>query len=413
MELALFKSFLSLGKPEELQYLDNSSESNWIREHYQTYGSLPLVATFEDHFQVTMPEFTEDWDYYKKNLIDDDYVKQAAPLLEEFNTKAGKMSAKDALLWLRDSLAAVRGKEVMNMGTSILKNAPSRIDFFQKRAGIRCSIGIKPYDDISGGIGEDDILIVAARPGQGKSMLAISIATHMAAQGLRVGFYSSEMAAEAVGARFDSFAGGVSNYAITRGKEVSYWHDYIDSIEDWQGDFIVLTPKDLGGRFATPQDIQAFIVGANLDVVVLDQINGMQLASTRGVSSEDHSKLAELQKQLTAIQKSLKKPFVEVLQLNREATGDNEPQLHMLLGSGRFEQDASAVLGSWRKAKDLMIMKVLKSRDFDGEGQKWEFTVDFDKGKILQRTDAVSSVRNALSINKAKEKDEDDEDLMD
>lgn len=78
-----------------------------------------------------MPEFTEDWDYYKKNLIDDDYVKQAAPLLEEFNTKAGKMSAKDALLWLRDSLAAVRGKEVMNMGTSILKNAPSRIDFFQ------------------------------------------------------------------------------------------------------------------------------------------------------------------------------------------------------------------------------------------------------------------------------------------
>lgn len=413
MDLALFKCFLENNKPEELQYLDNSKESNWIRDHYQNYGSLPLVATFEQHFQVTMPEFTEDWEYYKKILIDDDYVKQAAPLLEEFNTKAGKMSAKDALLWLRDSLAAVKGKYAMNMGTSILKNAPMRIEFFKRRAGVRCPIGIKPYDDISGGIGEDDILIIAARPGQGKSMQAISIATNMTKMGLRVGFYSSEMSAEAVGARFDSFAGGVSNYAVTRGREVSYWDDYIDSLEDWEGDFIVLTPRDLGGRFATPQDIQAFIIGAQLDVVVIDQINGMQLASTRGVGSEDHSKLAELQKQLTAIQKTQKIPFVEVLQLNREATGDNEPQLHMLLGSGRFEQDASAVLGSWRKAKDLMVVKVLKSRDFEGEGLKWEFTVDFDKGKILQRTDALTSVRNQLHINKAKEADEDDDDLMD
>ena len=37
--------------------------------------------------------------------------------------------------------------------------------------------------------------------------------------------------------------------------------DYIDSLQDWQGEFIVLMPRDLGGRFATPQDIQAFVVG--------------------------------------------------------------------------------------------------------------------------------------------------------
>lgn len=412
MDLALYKSFLDLNKPEELQYLDNSAESDWIRQHYQQYGSLPLPDTFESHFQVTFPPFAEDWEYYKKALVDDDYVRQAAPLLEKFNSLAGKMPAKDALIWLRDSLAAVQGKHVSGKGVSVIKTAPSRVDFFKRRAGIRHEIGIKPYDELSGGVGEDDILIIAARPGQGKSMLAIAIATHMASLGLRVGMYSSEMSAQAVGARFDSFAGGVSNYALTRGRELSYYRDYVESLEEWTGDFIVRTIEDFDGQFATPQDMQAFILEEHLDVLVIDQINGMRLRSSRGLSTEEHVKLAELQKQLTAIQKTQRIPFVEVLQLNRMATGDTEPRLEHLAGSGRFEQDASAVLGFWRKSSDILMARVLKSRDFDGEGKKWEFNIDFDKGKIIQRLDAVSSVKNAISINKAKAADADD-DIMD
>ena len=408
MDLALFKSFLDANKPEELQYLDNSTESDWIRSHYQKYGSLPLAQTFESQFQVQFPEFTEDWEYYKRNLLDEDYVRQATPLLEEFNKKAGKVAPKEALLWLRDALGAVRAKSTSGKGVSVLKTAPSRVDYYRRRAGVRHPIGLEPYDALSGGIGEDDILILAARPGQGKSMMAISVATSMAHQGLRVGLYSSEMTVEAVGARFDSFAGGISNYAITRGKEVNCWNDYIDSLEDWEGDLIVRTIKDYDGQFATPQDMQAFILEENLDVLVIDQINGMRLNSTRGLSTEEHVKLAELQKQLTAIQKTQKIPFVEVLQLNRQATGDNEPQLEHLQGSGRFEQDASVVLGFWRKAKDLLMCKCMKARDFAGEGQKWEFNIDFDKGKIMQRTDAVGAIRNKVQISKLKQADGDD-----
>lgn len=410
MDLGLFKSFLDLGRPEELVYLDNSKESNWIRQHYQSYGSLPLQSTFETKFQVTLPEFSEDWEYYKKTLIDEDYVRQAAPLLEQFNEKAGKMPPKEALLWLRDSLAAVKGKFSRGRGVSVLKTAPSRVDYYKKRAGVRHPIGIEPFDLISGGVGEDDILIIAARPGQGKSMLAISIATEMARQGLRVGLYSSEMSTMAVGARFDSFAGGISNYAITRGKEVKCWNDYIYSLEDWTGDLIVRTIEDFDNMFATPQDIQAFILEEQLDVIVIDQINGMRLAAWRGGSGDDPQKLAELQKQLTAVQKIQKIPFVEVLQLNRMAAGENEPQLEHLQGSGRFEQDASVVLGFWRKAKDIMMGKCMKSRDFDGNNQKWEFNIDFDKGKIMPRLDAVSSVKNKVAINKLKKMQEDDDD---
>ena len=55
------------------------------------------------------------------------------------------------------------------------------------------------------------------------------------------------------------------------------------------------------------------------------------------------------------------------------------------------------------------MLKVLKSRDFDGEGLKWEFTVDFDKGKILPRTNSVSAVKNAIQINQSKT----DDDILD
>lgn len=412
MDLALFKSFLDANKPEELKFLDNSSESNWIRSHYQTYGTLPLISTFESHFQVTLPEFTEDWEYYKKNLLDEDFVRQATPILDEFNKKIGKVAAKDSLLWLRDALSGIHGKTVTGKGVSIIRTAPSRIDYYQKKAGVRHPIGLAPYDNLSGGVGEDDIFIIAARPGQGKSMLAISIATEMARQGLKVGLYSSEMTTQAVGARFDSFAGNISNYAITRGREVQYWNDYVESLEDWEGDIIVRTIDDYDGQFATPQDIQAFILEEHLDVLVIDQINGMRLNSTRGLGSEEHVKLAELQKQLTAIQKTQKIPFIEVLQLNRMATGENEPQLEHLAGSGRFEQDASAVLGFWKKSKDVLMCKCMKSRDFEGEGKKWEFNIDFDKGRIMERTDAVGAIRNKLAGNTLKQADGDAE-IMD
>lgn len=407
MDLSLFKCFLESNRPEELKYLDNSKESNWIRDHYQKYSSLPLAATFEQHFQVTLPEFTEDWEYYRRLLIDDDYVKQAAPLLEEFNNKTGKLSAKDALLWLRDSLNSVQSKKISGKGVSVINTAPSRLDHFKKSAGVRQFVGLKPYDELSGGVGSDDILIIAARPGQGKSMLAIGFGTHMALAGLRVGMYSSEMSVQAVGARFDSFAGGISNYAITRGKDLPYYQDYVNSLVDCQGDLIVRTIEDYDGQFATPQDIQAFILEEHLDVIIIDQINGMRLTSMRGISSEEHVKLAELQKQLTAIQKNLKIPFVEVLQLNRMAAGDTEPKLEHLAGSGRFEQDASVVLGFWRKSKDVLMCRCLKSRDFEGEGKKWEFNIDFDKGKILQRTDAVSSIQNRIGKNAVKRLEED------
>ena len=408
MDLSLIKCFLDSNKPEELVYLDNSKESEWIRNHYQAYASLPLAATFESAFQVTLPEFCEDWDYYKNILIDEDYVKKAAPLLEEFNTKAGKVSAKEALVWLRDSLAKVQGKQVLSMGTSVLNTSPSRIDHFKRRSGIRFPTGISPFDDVSGGVGSDDILILTARPGVGKSMIGTFVATHMASLGVRVGFYSSEMSVEAVGARFDSFAGGFSNFAITRGRDIKGWEDYVDSLRDWDGDLIVLTPSDLGGRFATPQDLQAFVTAKGLDVLVVDQINGMELARSKSTRDE-WAVLAELQKQLTAIQKAVKIPFVEVLQLNRTAAGENEPDLHKIAGSDRFSQDASAVLSLQKKDRDTLVIKLLKARDFDDGNLKWEFTVDFDKGKVLPRDNANTAAINSLAMGRAKA----DDDVMD
>ena len=84
-----------------------------------------------------LPDFCEDWEYYKQNLIDEDYIKKAAPLLEEFNTKATKITPKEALVWLRDELAAVESKQKLGMGTSIINTMPSLIEHFKVKAGVR------------------------------------------------------------------------------------------------------------------------------------------------------------------------------------------------------------------------------------------------------------------------------------
>ena len=80
------------------------------------------------------------------------------------------------------------------------------------------STGFKELDEVIGGWDrQEELATIVARPGVGKSQMAIRVAVSAAEQGLTVGMYSGEMSETKVGYRVDTFISHISNTKITKG----------------------------------------------------------------------------------------------------------------------------------------------------------------------------------------------------
>lgn len=391
MKLSALKAFLE-SECTDASYLDASSRiEKHIIDCHRQYGQLPTVADLQDLFSVQFPSETMPWEYYKKEIDDQNFIAQAAPILERYNQQQ-VANPTQALLSLRESLTTVLRPVSQVRPVSIIRDT-SRIDHFADVSNTRYKTGLEPLDTACGGLSaRDDFMVISARLGVGKSVLAIYIASNMCMAGLRVGFYSGEMSEHEVGARADAVISGLSNYQITRGVRPAEWDEHVAKLNAIEGDLLVLTPKMLG-RNARPSDIRKFVEEEHLDVVFIDQLSLMQ--PDNFTAREAYQRFEELSLQLISLKQELGIPFVVVSQLNREAARQ-EADASNISGSDRIGQDATIVLALTRK-DDTFKIKVLKARSFRLPQAPWEFLVDIDRGKWTPTRSALEAIRARAS----------------
>lgn len=385
-------------KPNDLDFtiFEHTKYDNFIVEYYDKFGVLPDKSTFEKEFQVQLPEEHAPWKFYEDKLRGQKFIRDAIPYLTQFNDMYDKDQEK-AVLTLRDQLAGLATPAVGLKPTSIVKNL-SRYDHFKDQTNARIPTGIKPLDDISGGLSKkDEFCIVAARLGIGKSWIAHFMAKSMCEAGYRVGLYSGEMSEDEVGARFDALVSHISNYALTRGKDIDLT-EHKQKLAEMTGDFLVLTAKDLRHN-ATPKDLRKFAKEFNLDCLFIDQLSLMEPDGMRG--GADFERKALLSFQLKSLQQELQIPIVAVNQINR-AGAQQEADSSNLTGSDRFGQDATLVLILGKK-DDTLKMKVDKARSFRVPDNPFEFTVDYDKGIFESKLSGMDAVKAKIQKAKAVE----------
>lgn len=220
--------------------------------------------------------------------------------------------------------------------------------------------GFSELDTMTRGFQAGDFIIIGARPGMGKTALALSLALNSAKDGKRTLIFTLEMLAEQIENRFMSIQSGVDADTIKSG------HATQEIFEKFSNSASVLHSlpiyiDDDGNRNII--DIRATarkIIReyGDLGLIVIDYI---QLMSGIGKSESRQVEISNISRGLKELAKELKIPIIALAQLSRnveQRTGaEHRPQLSDLRESGSLEQDADIVLFLYRKAYYLEIAK--------------------------------------------------------
>ena len=204
--------------------------------------------------------------------------------------------------------------------------------------------GIPDLDRLLGPLVPGNLVIVAARPGVGKSALAAQVAEDVSRTGKGVLFVSAEMSRAEISRRRILNETGLGETVIGRGLSVTDARDIEETVEA-----IAARPFYVIEGTPTPTEIraQARMVGAQpggLGLVVVDYLQ--LLSPTPGKFQTREGAVAETSRALKKLAGELGVPVLAACQLNRDSTKreDPEPRLADLRESGAIEQDADLVL---------------------------------------------------------------------
>ena len=258
-------------------------------------------------------------------------------------------SAEKKIYALRNGNA---GETLQHIGV-VLVNVFDRLDELSRSdnefPGL--STGLHDLDHKINGLNKSDLLLIAARPGMGKTSLALNIALDVAKKSAKtVAFFSLEMSREQLAMRLLSNESFVDNQKLLTGRLTE---------EDWTKIGIAssaLSQTDI--RVDDNPSISVAEMNAkcrrldNLGLVLIDYLQLMTSAGT-GQTSNNANRVqvvSDISRALKIMAKELNVPVICLSQLSRanESRTDKRPMLSDLRESGAIEQDADEVLFIYR-----------------------------------------------------------------
>jgi replicative DNA helicase len=246
--------------------------------------------------------------------------------------------------------------------------------------------GLIDLDHLMGGLQHSDLVIVAGRPGMGKTALATNIAYNIAVDyrgrprpdasietvsGGIVGFFSLEMSAEQLATRILSEQTEIPSSRVRRGDiSEADFSKLAAAAQTMQS--IPLFIDETGGISIAQLSARARRLKRQrgLDVMVVDYLQLLS-GSSRRAHEGRVQEVTEITTGLKALAKELHVPILALSQLSRqvEARDDKRPQLSDLRESGSIEQDADVVLFVYREE---YYLKNKEPREGSEEWFKWE-----------------------------------------
>lgn len=261
-----------------------------------------------------------------------------------------------------------------------------------KLSGI--STGLRDLDTRMGGLQHSDLIVLAGRPGMGKTALATNIAYNVAkayrgevqpdgstktVNGGIVGFFSCEMSAEQLATRILAEQAEIASSKIRRGgiSEADF-----DKLRDVSIELqsLPLFVDETGGLSIAQLTARARRLKRQkgLDMIVVDYIQLLQGSSKKGDNRVQE--VTEITTSLKALAKELNVPVIALSQLSRqvESRDDKRPQLSDLRESGSIEQDADVVIFVFREEYYLQNKE---PRPGTPEHEKWATDMELVHGK--------------------------------
>lgn len=236
--------------------------------------------------------------------------------------------------------------------STLLAAATDRIDTLyhsdQEITGL--PTGFNDLDNLTSGLQDGDLIIVAGRPSMGKTSFAMNIAEHATIKsGKSVLVFSMEMPGESLAMRLMSSLGHIDQHKVRTGKlEDEDWPRLTSAVSmlSEAALFVEDTPA------MSPAELRAMARRAArahgpIGLIIIDYMQLMQIPRHK---ENRTAEMTEISRSLKALAKELKTPVMALSQLNRslEQRGDKRPVMSDLRDSGSIEQDADVILFIYR-----------------------------------------------------------------
>jgi len=210
--------------------------------------------------------------------------------------------------------------------------------------------GFTDLDEMTSGLQPTDMMVIAGRPGMGKTTFALNVAEHVAVEcGLPVAVFSMEMPGTQLAMRFISSVGRLDQHRLKTGKlndeewqrltfALGKLHEAPIYIDESPG----LNPTDLRARAR-----RLYRQCGKLGLIVIDYI---QLMTSLRQSDNRAAELSEISRSIKSLAKELHVPIMALSQLNRslEQRPNKRPVMSDLRESGAIEQDADMIMFIYR-----------------------------------------------------------------
>lgn len=338
--------------------------------------------------------------------------RDIADLAQQVQNQDGSSDPAELAAWAIDRLDAIVAERSigqvpsLSLGASVVRAVDAAAKAYQTDGAlIGMATGLKELDAKTGGLHRSELTILAGRPGQGKSMLALNFSRTLCQAGRKGVFFSLEMGDESLSRRL------ISDIIFD---QVELPHFRIRSGQFAEKDFQLITDaatalKDLPLRIEQQAGLTLSQICARsrqmkrrqgLDFIVVDHM-GHVVASDlyRGNKVNE---IGETSSGLLRLAKELDVAVIALSQLSRgvESRENKRPTLSDLRDSGNLEQDAATVLMVYREAYYLSNAEP-KAKTLEYEVWQTKMTACLNDIEVIvskQRDGSVGTVRAFVDV---------------
>ena len=341
------QTIFSKSIPVDFVTLTNELE---VEKKLETVGGIDYI-TFLTNVVPSAANFKHYCDIVSSNAIRRNLIKGGQKIVENsFNTADEKeaMQSAEKIIFDLSQKEKYSDLELVGKPGGTLTNVLKELSFLAENQGKMRGLptGFRDFDKLTNGLQKSALIILAARPGVGKTSFAMNIATHVAVEeGKKVAVFALEMSKEQLMQRSLASLAKVNLSHVLRGsmdqeewkriwtaeKKLAQSPLYID-------DSSITTPLDVISKF------RKLKMTEGLDLIVIDYL---QLMSSGKSNRENRTQeVSEITRMLKVAAKELDVPIILLSQLSRlvEQREDHKPILSDLRESGSIEQDADIVM---------------------------------------------------------------------
>jgi replicative DNA helicase len=391
-------------------FIQYQEEYNWIENHKDDFGNIPDTESFLSQF----PDFeiinVQESNEYLVSTFREEYLYSlSVPVI----TKLAELLQTDsyaAVDYLREKLPELTIPE-LRTGTDIISAANERLneykDVQEHREQRFIETGFKELDEVITGFHTgEELVVLFARTGQGKSWVLIKMLEHAWKMKKRVGLVEPEMSANKTGYRFDTVNNHISNTSLIRGDEIRGYEKYIQNLQNAEVPFYVTHPKDFQ-RKITVSKLRSFCESNKIDILAVDGIS--YLTDQRKEKGDNRTtQLTNISEDLMDLSIDLGIPILVVCQSNREGAKEDDLKLENIRDSDGIAYNASIVISVQQKEPGLQLV-LNKSRN-TRIGTKLTYLWDIDTGQfdyIPSDESGIDDEEQARDLRRRYEEDED------